>query len=123
MVRIQTRREQSNRPNPEIVDACGVTDGSLKLLVEKCKNLRKVFLPGGSLGDAVLKHFVSFCKDLTHLEVSGTKFTEDGFHHLASHPQRADKLNKLRLPDRSEDKTLSRFGVSLALSTVATHLC
>jgi hypothetical protein len=74
------------------------------MLVGKCRNLKKVSLHGASLGNAALLHFASQCKDLTHLELSGSEITEDGFYQLANHPQWANKLKKLRLPGRSNDK-------------------
>jgi hypothetical protein len=49
-------------------------------------------------------HFASYCKDLTHLKISGAGITEDEVHQLATHPQWANKLKKLRLPDRSRNK-------------------
>jgi hypothetical protein len=81
-----------------------MTDGDIKRFVEKYRNLKKVSLPGTSLGNAALLHFTSHCQDLMHLEVSGSGITAEGYHQLAAHPQWAAELKKLRLPNCSHDK-------------------
>jgi hypothetical protein len=90
--------------NTKVVDACGVTDAGIKKLAQKCPNLKKVSLPGSDLGNDALIHFLHYCKDLTHLELSGRNITADGFYKLTEHPEWANKLKKLRLEDCLDNK-------------------
>jgi hypothetical protein len=57
--------------NSKVADACGVTDAGIKVLAQKCPNLKKVSFPGSDLGNDALIHFLHYCKDLTHLDFLG----------------------------------------------------
>jgi hypothetical protein len=65
---------------------------------------KKVSLPGSDLGNDALTHLIHYCKDLTHLELSGRNITAEGFCKLAEYPEWANKLKKLRLEDCSNNK-------------------